>query len=199
MNYLRFNIQLISIIIVSLIQVSWVLPILNAMEQNEMVIFDFKNSDKNENWIIVNDSVMGGLSKSEFFISDSNTAIFRGTVSLENNGGFTSTRTRPRLFKLDEFKGILIRLKGDGKKYQFRIRTNDRFEGVAYRYQFTTEIGQWMTIKVPFNKCVPVFRGRILNNVAPISPKMIQQIGFLIADNQAGQFRLEIKWIKAYK
>lgn len=199
MNYLRFNIQLISIIIVSLIQVSWVLPILNAMEQNEMVIFDFKNSDKNENWIIVNDSVMGGLSKSEFFISDSNTAIFRGTVSLENNGGFTSTRTRPRLFKLDEFKGILIRLKGDGKKYQFRIRTNDRFDGVAYRYQFTTEISQWMTIKVPFNECVPVFRGRILNNVAPISPKMIHQIGFLIADNQAGQFQLEIEWIKAYK
>ena len=78
MNYLRFNIQLISIIIVSLIQVSWVLPILNAMEQNEMVIFDFKNSDKNENWIIVNDGVMGGLSNSEFFISNSKS--FKGTL-----------------------------------------------------------------------------------------------------------------------
>jgi monofunctional biosynthetic peptidoglycan transglycosylase len=58
---------------------------------------------------------------------------------------------------------------------------------------------QWRNIRVPFSEFVPVFRGRILSNVSPISPEQIQQVGFLISDKQAGKFRIEIDWIKAYK
>jgi len=169
------------------------------LDYNEFVLFDFKNSDKMDEWRIINDGVMGGLSNSEIVYSDSNTAVFQGIVSLENNGGFASTRTRPRLYNLDKYDGILLRIKGDGKKYQFQIQTNDRFDGVSYQYQFATEVNTWIVISVPFSEFVPVFRGRILDNVMPISPKQIQQIGFLISDKQAGKFRLEIEWIKAYK
>jgi monofunctional biosynthetic peptidoglycan transglycosylase len=56
-----------------------------------------------------------------------------------------------------------------------------------------------MNIRVPFSEFVPVFRGRILSDVSPISPEQIQQIGFRISDKQAGKFRIEIDWIKAYK
>ena len=56
-----------------------------------------------------------------------------------------------------------------------------------------------MITRVPFQECVPVFRGRILDNVKPITPKDIQQIEFLISDKQAGPFKLEIDWLKAYK
>ena len=66
-------------------------------------------------------------------------------------------------------------------------------------YRYKTVSGKWIIIRVPFNECVPVFRGRILDNVKPINSKKIQQIGFLIADKQAGRFKLEIGWIKAYK
>jgi monofunctional biosynthetic peptidoglycan transglycosylase len=170
-----------------------------SMDHKESLIFDFRNADEIEYWRIVNDGVMGGLSKSEIIYSDSNTAIFKGIVSLENNGGFASTRTIPRSYGLDNHNGILLRVKGDGKKYQFRLRTNDRFDGVSYRYQFATELNTWMIIDVPFHECVPVFRGRILKDVELIVPEKIQQIGFLISDKQAGIFQLEIDWIKAYK
>jgi monofunctional biosynthetic peptidoglycan transglycosylase len=142
---------------------------------------------------------VGLNAQSEIVLSDSNTAIFQGTVSLENNGGFSLIRTSPRFYKLGGYRGIILRLKGDGKKYQFRLRMNDRFDGISYRYQFKTDINKWIIIRVPFNECVPVFRGRILDNVEPINPNKIQQIGFLIADKQAGPFKLEIDWIKAYK
>jgi monofunctional biosynthetic peptidoglycan transglycosylase len=170
-----------------------------SMDQQESLIFDFKNADEIEYWRIVNDGVMGGLSKSKIVYSDSSTAIFKGIVSLENNGGFASTRTIPRSYELGGHNGILLRVKGDGKKYQFRLRTNDRFDGVSYRYQFATELNTWMIIDIPFHECVPVFRGRILEDVELIVPEKIQQIGFLIADKQAGIFQLEIDWIKAYK
>jgi len=170
-----------------------------SMDKQESLIFDFKNADEIEYWRIVNDGVMGGLSKSEIVYNDSITAMFKGTVSLENNGGFASTCTIPRSYELDGHYGILLRVKGDGKKYQFRLRTNDRFDGVSYRYQFATDFNTWMIIDIPFHECVPVFRGRILQDVEPILPEEIQQIGFLISNKQAGNFQLEVDWIKAYK
>jgi len=170
-----------------------------SMDQQERLIFDFKNADEIEYWRIVNDGVMGGLSKSEIVFSDSNTAIFKGIVSLENNGGFASIRTIPRPYELDGYNGILLRVKGDGKKYQFRLRTDDRFDGVSYRYQFETKVNTWIIIEIPFHECAPVFRGRILEDVKPITPEEIQQIGFLISNKKAEKFQLEIDWIKAYK
>lgn len=199
MKALKFKSQTSAVLSLMWILTSYAYSMIGPMAQDEIVIFDFKNSDTVEDWIIINDGVMGGLSQSEILMSDSSTAVFRGTVSLENNGGFSLTRSHGREYALENYNGILFRLKGDGKKYQFRIRTDNRFDGISYRYQFETKIDQWITIKVPFKECVPVFRGRILNDVEPISPKMIQQIGFMIADYQAGQFQLEIEWIKAYK
>ena len=170
-----------------------------SMGQEERLIFDFKNTDEIEYWRTVNDGVMGGLSKGEIVFSNSNTVIFKGIVSLENNGGFASIRTKPRPYELDGYNGILLRVKGDGKEYQFRLRTDDRFDGISYRYKFETEFNTWMTIIVPFQECIPVFRGRVLENVKPIAPKEIQQIGFLISNKRAEEFQLEIDWIKAYK
>ena len=38
-----------------------------------------------ENWSIVNDDVMGGISKSKLSMSDENNLTFTGYLSLENN------------------------------------------------------------------------------------------------------------------
>ena len=171
----------------------------NTTDSGEIILFDFGTLENMDDWLIVNDGVMGGLSRSRFILSDRNTAVFSGNVTLENNGGFASIRTKAMQFQLEGFKGIMIRVKGDGKKYQFRLRTNDRFDGVAYRYHFETEKNQWQTVAIPFDECLPVFRGRILRDVGPISPKDIQQLGILVSDEQTGEFQLEIQWIRSYQ
>lgn len=171
----------------------------NKMNKSEILIFNFEKADEVENWRVVNDGVMGGLSQSKIINSSFGTAIFKGTVSLENYGGFASTRTIPISYDLGGYNGIRLRVKGDGKKYQFRLRTDDSFDGVSYRYEFTTEADTWIIIEIPFHGCKPVFRGRILNDVEPIIPEEIKQIGFMISDKQAGEFQIEVDWIKAYK
>ena len=163
------------------------------------MIINFSNAAEKEDWRIINDNVMGGISQSEVVFRDAGTAIFQGTVSLENNGGFASTRTKPRSYNLAGYTGLIVRIQGDGKNYQLRVRTDNRFDGISYRHHFTTQPDTWVNIRVPFSEFVPVFRGRILEDVSSVSPDQIQQIGFLIADKQAGKFRLEIDWIKAYK
>ena len=170
-----------------------------AQQASEKMLVDFNDADESGTWWIVNDGVMGGLSQSEFKLTGEGTAIFQGNVSLENFGGFCSTRTDPRSFKLENYRELLVRVKGDGKKYQLRLHADNRFDDIAYRYYFQTQPATWLTIRAPFREFVPVFRGRIMNNVSPISPGEIQAIGFMISDKQAGPFRLEIDSIRAYQ
>ena len=189
----------------SFILISCLLPLSFANEssenaiKNEIILFDFQQSDQMNNWLVVNDGVMGGLSQGEIVLTVGKTAVFHGTVSLENNGGFSSTRTIPQLYNLTGYDGIIVRLKGDGKKYQFRLRMDDNFDGISYRYHFKTDTNKWIIVRIPFNKCAPVFRGRILDGVEHLSANRIQQLGFLISDKQSGLFKLEIDYIKAYK
>jgi NADH dehydrogenase [ubiquinone] 1 alpha subcomplex assembly factor 1 len=167
-------------------------------KNNDKVLYNFANSEELNEWLIVNDGVMGGLSLSWLSHSKNQSALYQGRVSLENNGGFASTRTRPKDYQLAGYTGIVLRIKGDGKTYQFRIRTNNRFDGASYRHEFATEKDKWITVKIPFSDFVPVFRGRVLRNVGPIDASNIQQLGILIAGKQTGPFAIEIDWIKAY-
>jgi NADH dehydrogenase [ubiquinone] 1 alpha subcomplex assembly factor 1 len=169
------------------------------LHPNGFMLYDFSKIDQLNDWLIVNDGVMGGLSTSTFAIGDRNTAVFEGHLTTENNGGFASTRTKPKAFGLAEYSGIRMRILGDGKIYQFRIHTSRQFDGVAYRALFQTEANEWQIIEIPFEVCLPVFRGRILREMPPIDPQNIQQLGFLLAEKQIGDFRLEVAWIEAYR
>ena len=43
-------------------------------------------------WVVVNDTVMGGVSSSSVEAHNEEGVVFKGFLSLENNGGFTSAR-----------------------------------------------------------------------------------------------------------
>ena len=199
MTRIKFSLPLLLIFNFCLLAASMGSESPKQPDPSELLLFDFADSDKGGDWRIINDGVMGGLSRGQFVYSDYGTAIFQGTVSLENNGGFSSARTMMNAGDLAGYSGISLRIKGDGKKYQFRVRTNERFDGVSYQYQFSTQPNIWIEVNAPFSDCLPVYRGRVLDNVKVLSPAEIQQIGFLVSDYQAGEFQLEIDWIKAYR
>ena len=164
----------------------------------EKMIIDFSSPDEQERWEIINDAVMGGVSESRISIIDNKAALFQGNVSLENYGGFASMRSRPREFELAGSKGLIIRVNGDGKDYRLRLRTDNTYEGIAYQTHFSTEQDRWITARLSFEAFTPVFRGMVVNDAPPLDITAIRRIGFMIADKQAGPFRLEIEWVKAY-
>jgi hypothetical protein len=164
----------------------------------EKTIIDFSSPDEPGQWEIINDAVMGGKSESRVSLTGHKTALFAGVVSLENYGGFSSMRTRHRKFDLAGCLGLMIRVKGDGKDYRLRLRTDDAYEGTAYQAHFSTEQDVWTTARLAFEAFIPVFRGRVVEDAPPLDLSAIQSIGFMIADKQAGPFRLEVEWVKAY-
>jgi len=157
-------------------------------------LLDFKNAEAGSKWFSVNDGVMGGLSKGLANI-EHGSLHFRGDLSLENNGGFSSIRTAGEY----DFSGktmLVMRVKGDGRAYQLRLATDARYRrsAISYGADFATEKGKWIEVKIPFEELSPGWRGRELDGPA-IALSKVEEIGILIGDKKPGAFSLEIDWI----
>lgn len=160
-----------------------------------MMIFDF--SAGAEPWPSINDVVMGGVSSGEM-VSEDEHASFRGVVSFDNNGGFASVRSRPELRDLSSFDGLILRVRGDGKNYGFRLRTSASFDGVSYQAPLAPPAGEWTEIVIPFTDFEPVWRGRLVADHPPLDPSRITTLG-LIVSRQEGRFQLDVTNIRGYR
>ena len=169
---------------------------MNADAASDKIIFDFRTPTNSMAWKVVNDDVMGGVSTSQFQILTNGGAIFSGVVSLENNGGFASVRSSPVRQNLSGTNAFVLRVRGDGRRYKFTVRTEAAFNAPNYQAEFTTKRGEWEEHRLAFKEFVPTFRGRVLTEVPPLDSSKITSVGLLISDKQAGPFRLEMSWIK---
>ena len=163
-------------------------------EEAPMPLVTFEAPDL-EPWLPVHDGVMGGISRGGLQGTDEGTAVFSGELSLANNGGFASVRRPVEGQGLARHDGLNLRVRGDGRTYQLRLRTDGRYDGVAYRALFATTADTWTTVSLPFSAFEPTFRGRILSGVPALDPDRVRQVALMLADKTAGPFRLEIAWI----
>jgi monofunctional biosynthetic peptidoglycan transglycosylase len=158
------------------------------------LLFDF--SPGNEVWSSVDDNVMGGVSSSGGQILDSGALLFSGTMSLENNGGFSSLRSPWSPIDLSGEDGVLIRVLGDGNIYRLRIYTTATGRDIAYNSFFETEDGEWTTVYIPFSIMVPTYRGFQVS-VGELDSAAISSFGFMLSDKQEGAFSLQVDWIRS--
>jgi monofunctional biosynthetic peptidoglycan transglycosylase len=174
--------------------------ILSGLIMNgEKIIFDFSSEKTAGEWRIINDVVMGGVSRSKMTLNEDGTAKFSGKLSPDNNGGFASVRAYMEDEDIDEFEGVIIKAKGDGNLYNLRFRTDQNYDGVSYQAKFKSDSKEWKEFRIPFKNFKPTFRGRFVPNKPALESKNIRQIGILIADKQFGDFELNVQWIKFYK
>ena len=170
---------------------------MKADTETNKTLFDFKAVTHSPTWEVVNDDVMGGVSTSQFEVLTNGGAVFSGTVRFENNGGFASVRSSPVGENLAGLTAFVLRVRGDGRRYKFSVRTGTGFDTPLYQCSFTTKPGEWTEHRLPLKQFVPTFRGRVLSGEPPLDPAKVTSVGFLISDKQAGPFRLEIDWIKS--
>lgn len=159
-------------------------------------LFEFTSPDAAAAWQAVNDGVMGGVSDGRFRISDRKTLEFYGTLSLENNGGFASVRSRPHTLGLQPGDTLVAQLRGDGREYQMNLYVAGRTMGFSYRAPVQTRAGEWIDVAVGLDRFEATSFGRILRDAGPVDPRNVTAIGFLLADKTPGPFALEVAWIK---
>ncbi len=158
------------------------------------VIVDFSSRD--DAWLSIGDVIMGGISSGRMTVADG-VATFAGEVSFDNNGGFASVRSEPLELDLSAWDGVVLRVRGDGKRYGFRIRTTASFDGVSYQAEVAPPPGEWIEVALPFRDFAPVHRGRSVPEHPPLDPAHVTTFGLMIS-RQEGPFRLELAGIRGF-
>ena len=153
-------------------------------------MIDFTKANEHKNWTATNDNVMGGISTGGF-IYDDGISQFRGELSLENNGGFSSINRSVESVNSD-VDSIELKFVGDGRTYQLRFTTWIDGNRTNYKHSFETIKGEQLKKVFQLNDFKAVFRGRLLSDAPELKAQDIKQIGFLIADKQPLPFELNL-------
>jgi monofunctional biosynthetic peptidoglycan transglycosylase len=168
----------------------------SSLIAEDRVLFNFENADAAKQWQPVNDGVMGGRSDGRFKINEDKKMEFFGTLSLENNGGFASVRSREAKLGLEKGDSIVIRVRGDGRDYNFRLNVPRSVSRNSYEQSFKTKKDEWIEVTLPMDKFVATWRGRVFPNET-FDPSNVTGMGIQLSDNKPGSFKLEVEWIKA--
>ena len=165
----------------------------------DIVLFAFDSPAVVDSWITVNDPVMGGRSDSTVAFGDG-TLVFSGTISLDNNGGFASTRSPVDAEigrRATGATALGVRARGDGKTYLLKAETAG--QPWSYVERFTTAAGVLQTYRLPVSGFEAV--GRFLNPApeAPqtLDPSTITRVSLYILDKQQGPFQIMVSAIVA--
>lgn len=168
----------------------------SAMHKTSLTLFDFTHPNTATQWRATNDGVMGGLSQSSLKHSSEHTALFTGHVSLENNGGFASVRSCAHTHNLSPYNALRLHVRGDGKHYKLRIKTNST-DDVFYEAGFATQKNEWQQIDILFSTLTPKYRGKTLTDAPSFNAEEVESFGLMISEKQEGSFCLEVKTILA--
>lgn len=160
---------------------------------NPMTI-DFGENTGGQDWNIINDGVMGGLSKGYVSYTD-NTLLFNGSVSLENNGGFTSYKSPFSKVDLSSYETIEIRMRSTGQQIALTLETNRIWCRPYYKMDIPAT-DEWQVITMDLNDFDRYVIGR--NTGEKLTKEAlanILRIGFTTNSKKASSFEMEVDYI----
>jgi len=157
--------------------------------------FAWNDTENAANWYVVNDTVMGGVSRSGVQDATAGGVTFSGTLSLDNNGGFVSTRTEAVPATWEGIEAIKMTVRGDGRRYIATVRTQNRsMRRIYYRQSFDTTAGEATEVTLPLADFDAYTYGRRVAGAPPLTDltDQVGSFGIMLADKQPGPFSIEI-------
>ena len=149
-------------------------------------------------WYSLNDGVMGGVSSGASVPND-DYLVYKGQLSLENNGGFSQIRhdTKPGQFDGAESITLTVRASEPGREFKF-IASASTSDWNLNIWEFGIAVGtEWKEITIPINEMDLQIMGKIIPNGQKLTGEMIKKIGFMIMDKNTEPFELHVKDIRA--
>jgi NADH dehydrogenase [ubiquinone] 1 alpha subcomplex assembly factor 1 len=171
----------------------WVILLFVLGSASAASLFEFSRNQGL--WYVRNDSVMGGISSSQFRVQNG-VLEFTGRIRLENGGGFSGIRTIAGQYNLGAFSGVRLRLRGDGKRYALQVG-DSLSSRISYWFDFSTKAGVWQEISVPFSAMRPRRSGELVRAGA-VDKSQILFFGIITRTAKASRFKLEVDWLRAY-
>jgi NADH dehydrogenase [ubiquinone] 1 alpha subcomplex assembly factor 1 len=159
-------------------------------QSSKLIMIDFTKQQAKNNWRVSNDNVMGGLSQGYIeFVSEK--VIFRGNISLENNGGFSSVFHDVKALGEGLHK-VNLNMQGDGQRYQIRLIANNNGKRVYYYHEFNTLQNKRQNLSFMLSDFQATFRGKKITDAPVLKSQLIEEVGFLLTKKQAGEFLISL-------
>ena len=115
-------------------------PFLIQQQNNYQI--DFGEEKKGRYWSVVNDGVMGGLSRGSKKLTK-NSLLFKGNVSLDNNGGFSSLRRSFSEFDISNFEYVEIKYRSSGISLALTFAVSRRWYVPNYKVSLDRTSSNW--------------------------------------------------------
>ncbi|MDW3191060.1 MAG: CIA30 family protein [Cytophagales bacterium] len=155
---------------------------------------DFNESEL-KGWYIINDGVMGGLSKGQAQFTDEG-LLFYGSMSLENNGGFTSLRSPFSDYNLSEYKQITIRYRSKGISMALQMEEDRRFYYPNFKVKLPKSEA-WVTKTYVLSEVRQYRMGYATGNLLQRQDQSeIIRMGFITDEKKAGDFEFEVAYVE---
>ena len=104
---------------------------------------DFGESGGAE-WFVLNDDVMGGVSTSDAYATDT-TVVFEGEVSTDNNGGFVSLRSPNNEYDLSQYSQIEVSYKSEGHDFTMILADQMMWYMPEFKHEVFPIENDWTT------------------------------------------------------
>ena len=155
-------------------------------------LFDLTVPAAAREWQLVHDRVMGGRSSGGVTSSDAGIR-FSGRLSLANNGGFASIRSRNSQLNLSNGDTVILSVRGDGRTYSLNLYPQRRRTAFSFRASFPTKKDEWTRVEIPLSSFQATSFGRRVR--ISLKPEQITGLGILLGDKKPGPFQIEIRSI----
>ncbi len=161
----------------------------------EPMRIDFGNEKDGRDWRTLLDGVMGGLSQGRM-ARNSNSLSFNGSVSLANNGGFSSLRSPFGAVDLSAYQTLVIRARGEGQSFAVVLESDRRWYAPYFKKSFRPT-DDWQTFEIPLAEFDLYQVGRKIGSV-PTEEALAAtiRIGIVTNDKKEGPFSLEVDFIE---
>lgn len=169
----------------------------NLSASEDMLSYKFGQSGCGDcGWFVVVDGVMGGLSTAKLEVK-SESAKLSGTISLANNGGFSSIRTPNSSLDLSSVTELKVRYRSQGQNFAFTLNNNRQFWMPRFKALLPNTNGNWLEIMMPLNVFTKMRFDEVVGG-APSKSELAQiiRLGLISNDKKDGKFYLELDYIE---
>lgn len=157
---------------------------------------DFGKQKDGRNWQVVNDGVMGGLSQGNAELTD-NSILFKGKVSLDNNGGFSSLRSNFSRKKLSSYEQVKIRYRSEGISLAMTLSVSRAWYVPNYKTSLSSTDGEWKTLTLNLKDFRKHYIGRPMNETLNSNAlSEVIRLGFITDEKKYGDFEFELDYIE---
>jgi hypothetical protein len=149
---------------------------MNSVTTSDMILNFGSGQNRINNWVLLSDNVMGGVSKSNLEYTN-NTMILKGDISLRNFGGFASVKT-------------------PFGKYDLSHWTLPNYKGSFY----STSSNTWEETTILFKEFKEYRIGEATGQKLEDSKlKSMVRMGIITTEKKEGPFTIEIDYIEFVK